>query len=864
VSRSTFILCVATALVAGGTVAGVLSVGRTGHTVHPRTGADIIVPGPDKDGRLLHNGWRLTPAGRATVQTGDMLLGGGVSPDGKLLAIANAGFNAHAIHIVDLATEKEVVSVPVSKTWNGLAWASDSRRIYFSGGISNTQGDVHLLTRFDNGEWGQQALFSLYGVDRNTACVSGLALSPDDRTLYVLNNTENRLYIVEADTGAGLARIEIGDHPVVARVAKDGRTLYVANWGGSEVAVVDVADPRAPTIVARLQTGAHPNDLALTKDGRLFVSAGNADEVNVFDVATRQPLETIKTTLTPKSAQGSTPNAVALTPDERLLFVANADNNDVVVIDVATRGHSAVRGFIPSAWYPTAVHATPDGKRLIVGSGKGMGTGPTPVMTPIDPNAPIGFSFHGNLLSGNLAFVDLPDEAQLAAYTKQVYANTPYRDELRLAPPPPTHRTAIPSKVGEPSPIKHVLYIIKENRSYDQVLGDIERGNGDPRLTLFGREVTPNHHALAEEFVLLDNLYCNAEVSVDGHRWSTSAYVTDFVQRTWVWGASRRGSIVAAPSVARPPSGFIWEAVLNKGLKVMGYYALHPTLAPHITARYKDYTAKPVGDMLPRDTTIAALFIEDFKEFERTKTMPDFIIMGLGEDHTNGTQAGGWTPKAAVGSNDLALGQIVSAISHSSYWKDFAIFVIEDDSQNGPDSVDSHRTVGLVVSPYARRQHVDSTMYTTTSMLRTMELILGLPPLTQHDGGATPMFESFTDKATLTPYELRPARIDLNSRNTENTYGAKQSARMDWSEYDRIDEDTLNRILWHSIKGPDVPMPAPVRRAIPMADGRMHRLTDPNSEEDEEDEEAEGAEEARERAQRRGSGAKRTAPARAQ
>jgi hypothetical protein len=395
--------------------------------------------------------------------------------------------------------------------------------------------------------------------------------------------------------------------------------------------------------------------------------------------------------------------------------------------------------------------------------------------------------------------------------------------------------------VGDASPIKHVLYIIKENRTYDQVFGDIEKGNGDPKLTLFGRDVTPNHHALAEEFVLLDNLYCNGEVSADGHPWSTSAYATDFTQRSWVLSYSRKGSTNATESVTRPPNGYIWEAVLKKGLTVQGYYQLHPTLMDHSTVRYVESakTRAQGGRQARRDTDLAKIFIEDFKEFEASGKMPSFMIMSLGEDHTQGTTPGAFTPKASVASNDVALGQIVEAVSHSKYWKEFAIFVIEDDAQNGPDSVDSHRTAGLVISPYTRRKHLDSTMYTTTSMLRTMELILGVPPLTQHDAAATPMFESFTNSATLAPYQALLARIDVTTRNTEHAYGAKQSARMDWSDYDRINDDELNEILWHSIKGLDTPMPAPTRRALPMADGRMHAPMSAHADNDDDDEEDE-------------------------
>jgi DNA-binding beta-propeller fold protein YncE len=839
--KATLNLVIATSAITLCTVAGVSSLARTGHTLHPRTGAPIVTPGADGEGTRLHNGWRITPAGNKRIDTGDMLLGGAVSPDGKLLAIANTGFGAHALHVIELATEKEIANIPVPRAWNGLAWSPDSRRIYVGGGISNPLADVYLFDRFDNGEFGLRTMLTLFESDRQKTCIAGLAISPDGKILYVLNNSDNRLYVLEAKSGAGLARIEIGDHPVVARLANDGKTLYVANWGGSEVVAVDVTNPSAPVIGARMNTGAHPNDIAIANDGRLFVSAGNADAVTVLDSVSHEPIETIKTSLTPKAAYGSTPNAVALTPDSRTLFVANADNNDVAVIDVAERGKSHVRGFIPSAWYPTAVHVTPDGKRLIVGSGKGLGTHPNPVMTPIDKDAPMGFEYHGFQLKGVLSFVDVPNDETLAAFTKQVYANTPYKDDQLIAPEAPSRPTAIPTKVGDASPIKHVLYIIKENRTYDQVFGDIQKGNGDSKLTLFGREVTPNHHALAEEFVLLDNLYCNGEVSADGHPWSTSAYATDFTQRSWVLDYSRKGKTVATESVTRPPNGYIWEAVLKKGLLVQGYYQLHPTLMDHSTVRYVESARRRSegGRQARRDTDLAKVFIEDFKEFEASGKMPNFFIMSLGEDHTQGTTPGAFTPKASVASNDVALGQIVEAVSHSKYWKEFAIFVIEDDAQNGPDSVDSHRTMGLVISPYTRRQHLDSTMYTTMSMLRTMELILGIPPLTQYDAAATPMFESFTNTATLTPYQALPARIDVMTRNTDNAYGAKQSARMDWSDYDRINEDELNEILWHSIKGVDSPMPSPVRRALPMHDGRMHAPMSAHADDDDQDEQNE-------------------------
>jgi YVTN family beta-propeller protein len=786
---------------------------RRAHTTHPNTGAPLTVPGQDGDTTLLFNGWRIRPAGRS-LPTGDMLLGGAISPDGKTLAIANCGWNTHALHIVDIETEKEVANLPVSRAWNGIAWAPDGRKIYLSGGIAN---NIYVFTKGDTDTWTMGDGLKLKGNDDKKTAIAGLALSADGRTLFVLNDSDDSLYVLDTASGETISRTQVGDHPVTCRLTPDGKALYVANWGGSEVVRVDVSDPTRPAVAAHLTTGAHPNDLALSADNRLFVSCGNADAVSILDTRDGKPMETIKTTPTPRAPSGSTPNALALAPDGKTLYIANADNNAVCVVDVSHPGRSRPRGFIPTGWYPTAVLVSADGRKVLIGSGKGTGARPNPAKSPINQTVPTGFEYIGHQLNGLLSFVETPDETQLAEYTKQVYANTPYKDaQLREASA--ERKTIIPARIGERCPIKYVLYIIKENRTYDQVFGDLSQGNSDPNLCLFGRDVTPNHHALAEQFVLLDNLYCNGEVSADGHPWSTSAYCTDFNQRSWVLSYSMHGSTAASNAVDDPPAGFLWEACARKGLTYRSYgeYSGHKSLAGHTSERYVGKVMS--GDAPPgRDTERADIFIEEFKAFEQKGTIPRFMVMSLGEDHTRGTTPGAFTPKAAVASNDQALGKIVETISHSSVWKEFAIFVIEDDAQNGPDHVDAHRTAGLVISPYTRRKVVDSTMYSTVSMLRTMELILGLPPLSQYDAAATPMFASFTDKPDLTPYSAVPPSLDLSARNPAVAYGAKESSRMDWSDYDRIDEDRLNRILWHSLKGRNVPYPAPVRSIVTPA-----------------------------------------------
>jgi phospholipase C len=438
------------------------------------------------------------------------------------------------------------------------------------------------------------------------------------------------------------------------------------------------------------------------------------------------------------------------------------------------------------------------------------------------------FPHIGTTLSGALSIVPIPDEKALNTYTATVYKNCPYSDEQLTIAPHPT-KTAIPTRVGDTSPIKHVIYIIKENRTYDQIFGDIEKGNGDPSLVMFGREVTPNHHKLAEEFVLLDNLYCNGQVSRDGHPWSTMAYNTDYVARDWMLTYSRREGVDDDDegNLTKSPSGYIWDACARAGLSYRSYReAGHRVSEPDGTVKFEAAVPGLVGHMSPdygiskvpgerdRDTDNVEVFLQEFRQFEKDGNLPRLIIMSMGEDHTSGTTPGAFTPMACVASNDLALGRLVDAVSRSTYWKETAIFVIEDDAQNGPDHVDAHRTVGLVISPYTKRNHVDSTQYQTVSMIRTIELILGLPPLSQFDAAARPMFESFTAEPDLTPYDHVPARIDLNTRNTTLAYGADRSAKMDFSEYDRIDDFELNEILWHAVKGSDAPVPPAVRRAI--------------------------------------------------
>ena len=788
---------------------------------HAASGQMITVPGHLGPNAMLVSGWKTTPAGRQ-LASGDMILSGAVSPDGKLFAFTNTGYTRHQVHIVDLATEKEIATFPVEQAWSGLAWAPNGKRLYVSSGAGYVGSDILVFDRWDKEGW-QEARggLNLFGASKANSAVSSILASADGKLLYAVNNSDGFVYILETHGGRALGRVKAGDHPINAVLTKDGKTLYVANLGGAEVAVIDVAKPDQPTLTGTISTDAHPNDLALRADGVLFVSCGHTNNVVTIDTNTKQRLETVNMALGPKAPAGSTPNSLALSADGKALYVANADNNTVAVVDVENRGKSEVEGFIPTGWYPTLVRLTADGKRLLIASGKGVGTGPNKVKRPIDEVAPaVSFQHHGNNLNGLLSFVDMPDAKKLSAYSKQAVENSPYKDSL-LEQAPSTAGTVIPTKVGEKSPIEHVLFIMKENRTYDQVFGDLKQGNGDPSLTLFGRDVTPNQHALAEQFVLLDNLYCSGEVSQDGQPWTTSAYVNEFTQRAWTLSYSRHGRVNVGNGIAAQSTPYIWELAAQNGLRVKTFGMGNRRGVDKV--RSEKFDTRPDGTPYgrARDYQRADRFIEEFHEMEKAGTMPNFMMMSLGENHTSGTAPGAFTPKAQVASNDVAVGKMVEAISKSKSWSKFAIFIIEDDAQNGPDHVDSHRTTGLVISPYVKRKTVDSTMYSTVSMLRTIELLLGLPPMTQHDASATPMANSFMAKPDFTPFTATGARIDLMSKNAPHAYGAAESAKMDFSDYDRIDMDAMNRILWHSIKGENVPMPAPVRRALPTPFGLL-------------------------------------------
>jgi YVTN family beta-propeller protein len=807
-------------------------------------------PGQTIEGFLLPNGWTVSPAGNQVPLT-DLPLNIVPTSDSHYALVATSGFNRHTLSLIDLRSARPVSSQMADQSWFGLAVSSSQDRIWWSGGGAATLHsfdlnlDQHCLgpaspnppdsTKKDQDRNGKTGGFN-----------SGLFLDSAAGILYSLNINNGTISALSPKTCVPFKTSACGSRPYDVLMARN-RQLYVSDWAGQTVLVVR---PETLRVMARIPVGLHPNQMALhPQDDRLFVACATSDCVSAIDTKLGIVTEIIKTALFPKAPKGSTPDALAIAPDGKTLYVANADNNSIAVIDIREPNQSQVKGFIPTGWYPTAVAVTPDGKTLLAAAGKGNETKPNPVRTtepekqpaangqPKDtiatqaPAKPIAnYPYIGTLMSGALAIVPVPDDDKLKSYTAQVFRNCPYSDELlSRAPVPANEKTPIPGRVGDPSPIRYVIYILKENRSYDQLFGDIKEGDGDPRLVMFGEKVTPNHHKLAREFVLLDNLYCNAEVSRNGHPWSTMAYATDYIERDWQLTYSNRKGVDDDDEghLSNAPGGFLWDACARAGLSYYSFgefgkqasrYEAPDKRDKRVLGLDKDHICPNYGwiekGVRRRDMDNVTIFKQKYDEFCQANKMPRFIMMSLGEDHTYGTAVGKPTPRACVAGNDLALGQLVEHVSKGPYWKDTAIFVIEDDAQNGPDHVDAHRTVGLVISPYVKRHHVDHSQYSTVSMIRTIELILGLPPLSQYDAAARPMFASFTSTADTAPYVHEAAQVDIYEKNTEKAYGAARSNRMDFSDWDLVKESEMNEILWRSANGPDAPLPPPVRQAI--------------------------------------------------
>ncbi|MFO0805242.1 MAG: alkaline phosphatase family protein [Gemmataceae bacterium] len=835
------------------------------------------LPGLNRDGFVqLPNQWRLKPAGRH-LEMGDFPVNIAIHPTGQYAAVLHAGFKEHEVVIVNLdkARTRVMSRVSVDQAFYGLAWSPDGRQIYASGGEFET---VHVFD-FEQGYLKRNKSLDVSRADKDAneksrVVVGGISLDAAGRELFVaspwgdcvvrvpLDNPDNRVLIATTPEPPKKKDAAKGDPPSPPDGRKDpddkktvvkkdpeppkdlgafpysvlpepgGKRAFASLWNRAAVAVIDL---ETNAVVGTWPTAEHPTEMVLSPKGdALYVACANSTKVSVLDPATGKGLQTIVCSLYPQAPAGNTPNSLALTPDGEILFVANADANNLAAFNVTDRSNAKPLGFIPTGWYPTSVRFNKLDSKLYFANGKGLvskpnRSGPNP-MAPLAGN--LG-EYIGGLYRGTLGILDLPTPEHMAEFTKTAYACSPLQRDDAVRAEDVEADNPIPKKLGDPSPIKHCIYIVKENRTYDQVFGDMKEGNGEPELCLFPEPVTPNHHKLAREFVLLDNIYVDGEVSADGHEWTMGAYATDFVEK--IWPLSYRGSprkTFGYPSeghmdaIARPAGGYLWSRCIEAKVsyRTYGEWVTNgkknpdgtfenstpsvPELAGMFDPKFRGY------DLDYPDVKRAERFISELQRFEKLGEMPRLQVLRLPNDHTSGTVVGKPTPTAMVADNDLALGMVVDAISKSRFWKDTAVFVIEDDAQNGPDHVDAHRVTALVISPYTKRKFVDSSLYSTTSMLRTMELILGLKPMSQFDAAARPMYRSFTSQANLAPYAHEVPKWNLREVNKPGAVGAALSAKFNLAKEDQADDLLFNEVIWKSVKGAGSRMPPPVRAAF--------------------------------------------------
>ena len=763
--------------------------------------------------RLLPTGQRLDPAG-VTRPVGQMPLGMLASPDGRRVVLLLSGWREHGLQVVDRSgavtqTRRQAAA------FVGLAFANDGRSLYVSGG--NTDVVYRYRWEGDSATLDDSIVLAPRKPrDNGTQYPAGLALSPDGSRLYVALNLADSLAVVDLATRTVVQRVATGRYPYSVVAAQD--LVLVSNWGASTVSVFTPAGDRL-VAAASIAAGRHPSAMVANASGsRVFVASGSTDRIAAIDTRERKVIATLVDPPPEGPDEGTTPAALALSPDGRRLFAAEADANAVAVFDLSAQtadlpapsGDDRLAGRIPVGWYPTSLAVF--GDTLFVANGKGDGAGPNPDGPQPGRSHP-DTAYTLGQIRGSLSIVPAAraTQAELDAFSRRVASANRWDNATPRGSPYP--------------PITHVMYILKENRTYDQVLGDLPQADGDTSLVLFGRAVTPNHHALAERFGIFDRFFVNAEVSADGHNWSMAAYATDYTQkttpsnydgggRTYDYEGTNRNRIVE-DDAAEPAQGYLWDLARRAGISFanFGEFAIEedepgagrryrgtkPFLAAHTDPRY------PPFDMSIPDQYRADIWLEAFQGWVRAGSMPALQILHLPCDHTSGAEAGSRTPRAMVADNDLALGRIIAALARSPFWKSTVVFVIEDDAQNGPDHVDSHRSPLLVVSPW-NRAGVYHRFTNTTDALRTMEEILGLDALSQFDHYGHPLRDIWRDTPDTAPYVALEPAVNRDERNPPTGRAARESERLDLG-MDRGDMDLFNRVLWMAVKGEQVPYP---------------------------------------------------------
>jgi YVTN family beta-propeller protein len=873
--------------------------------------ATTEIVGRDANGLETPDNQRVTPAGILVELPGVRPNALALSPDGKILI--TAGMTRQLI-VLDPAngTILQQATFPNASTnlgaeagselvlnanlrdklsFTGIAFSPDGSRIY----LSNVNGDIKVF-----GVGKDKNVSPLFSIplppvnlpDRKMDIPTGIAVSRDGKKVYVALNVANQLMELDATTGNVLRRWDVGVAPFGVVLCKN--KIYVSNWGGrrpdansvvgpigrngtvrvdersiaseGSVSVIDLGADHSTvqTSQSEILTGRHACALALSPNGKFLVCANAGDDtISVIDARTDKVIETISARQNPGDLFGAQPDALAFDRRGRKLFVCNGSQNAVAVFQFEQKsrwlgvfpvfryqaGRTKMLGLIPVGWFPGGIAFDSRHDRLDVANLthipagkeqalKGKGNGP---------------GFNTKQWYGSLSLVSVPKKEELEEFTHTALADLryPLLAQSKLPPRPNQPAQPVPERVGEPSVLKHIIYVIKENRSYDQVLGDVSEGNGSADLCVFGEHVTPNQHKLVREFALLDNTYCSGIMSADGHQWTDSGIANDYIERSFnTWPRSYPGAggdPHGYDALAYSTAGFIWNDALEHGKTVrdfgefttphhfwkathkpqagwlesyrdfitgsnaIGYYAEVglPDLRSCVATNYMAF------DLNVPDVLRAAEFIEDFKQFEQSGQLPNLTILWLPDDHTSGTKHGAPTPAAQVADNDLAFGQIIEAVSHSKFWTNTCIFAIEDDPQDGWDHVSGYRTTAYVASPYTKRHAVVHTQYNHTSLLRTMELILGIPPMNQMDATATPMFDCFTNEPDFAAFDAVTNNVPLDQMNPEPKKisdsqlrkDALVSAKLPLDKEDQCPEDLFNHILWRAMKGPNAPYP---------------------------------------------------------
>jgi YVTN family beta-propeller protein len=852
------------------------------------------IVGPSTNGLVTPVNQLVTPAGTQVelprVRPNALAL----SPDGKLLVTAGL---THELIVVepaagtilqrvsfpaDVANEEtpivEGILNPDTKaqlSFTGLAFSPDGSRIY----LSNVNGDIKVF-----GVGKDQKVSPLFSLAlppasallRKEEIPAGIAVSDDGKKLYIAGNLSNRLLELDAANEKVLRTWDAGVAPFSVVLCRD--KIYVSNWGGrrpdagsavgpagqgtrvrvddrsiaseGSVSVISLEENiQHPTSNIELPTGLHACALALSPNGKFLIAANaGSDTVSVIDTRTDKIVETICARQNPGDPFGAQPDALAFDKSGKTLFVCNGTQNAVAVFQFKP-GASKLLGLIPVGWFPGAVAFDARRGRIDVANIKNIGA----EMQKAKKGAGNGPGFNTRQYSGSLSLVPVPSAKKLTAFTQIALADLryPLLEEAKLPPRENLPVRPVPERAGEPGVFQHVIYIIKENRSYDQVLGDVANGNGDPDLCIFGGRVTPNQHRLVRDFALLDNTYCCGVLSADGHSWADSGIATDYLEREFAgWPRSYPSGGFGedgADALSYSPAGFIWNDARAHGKTVCdfgefttdakhwkssgstnvtfldawrdfngGSNAIVYSCQPDIEALRPFIMTNTIGwDLDVPDVWRAAQFIKSLKQFEAADNLPNLVIVWLPNDHTSATKAGCPTPAAMVADNDLAMGRIVEAVSHSKFWTNTCIFAVEDDPQDGWDHVSGYRTTAYVASAYTRRGAVVHTQYNQTSLLRTMELMLGLPPMNQMDATATPMFDCFTATPDFAPFDAVTNNVPLDEMNkspgkivdAQLRKDALVSAKLPLEKADQCPEDVLNRILWRAMKGSQTPYP---------------------------------------------------------